>query len=325
MLYNFATASASKDVLMQRLADVQTDVMGFLQNGGVSRVEMESEWRFEAAAIVRETVIDLFKMTDPTPIFTERRSGNLGDTYEFQKFINTLRVVEYSPNSDPGVFTPRKAKWTISTNSFEHAWGIDLIKVMTGQHTIGEYGQMAGEALTRHYVDLTLTAINVACATGVNDLKGRPVRTAAAGADVQKTEIDAALRRMVAFNSGVTIFGTRYALDPIYSFIGALSINLADELNARGVINSYRGANIVELVDDLNIFYHSFTTVSGVDLDKLIFIASAIPGAILMERDLSALNWQTIDVQKGTWATGVRFDHGILVHTPWRYHVIQLV
>jgi len=323
-LFNFATASVSKADLAARLEDVQKDAMKLLNEGGVSKFAAALEWRGEAAALVREAVLDTFRMTDPTPIFTERREGRLGDTYEFEQLINTLRVVEYSPQSDPQVFTPRKGLHTIKTSSFELAYGIPLQKVLVGQHTIGEFVGMAAEALTRHYADLTLTAIDKACAVGSTDIKGRPLRTMAAGTDVSKAEIDAALRRMHAYNSGVTIFGSRYALDAIYTHGASQTEALANELNARGVIGSYRGARMVEMVDDHNLFYQSFSKVNGVDLEKLLFVAAGTPGAILLEKDLSALDWEEMNSRTAQWRQGVRFESGILVHSPHRYHVIQL-
>lgn len=325
MIYNFAKASASRAETAQKLADIQRDAMKLLSEGGMTKFNAATEWRGAAATLIREVVVDTFKMTDPTPIFTTRKDAKLGDKHEFTKLVNTLRVVEYSPQSLPQSFTPRKGVWTIKSASYELAFGIPMHKVMTGQHTIGEFASMAAEALTRHYVALTLTAIDTACATGVNDLKGRAVRTIAGGADVTKTELDAALRRMSAFNSGITIFGSRWALQPIYDFVGAISESLKDELAARGVIGQYKGAKLVEIQDDYNEFYASWSKVNGRDLDKLIFIASGEPGAILLERDMSGLNYEVLDPRSGQWQSGIRFDHGILVHTPSRYHVIQLV
>lgn len=324
-VFNFRKASVnSRAELDARLAALQEDVMRFLENGGVSRLAAENRWRMEAAALVRESVIDVFSMRDPTPIFTERREGRLGDTVEFEQLINTLRVVEYAPQSHPQVFTPRKGKYTIRTAMYELAFGIPLQKILTRQHTIGEFVQMAGEAVTRHYVQLTLTAINTACAQGTTDIRGRPLRTMAAAADVSKEEIDEALRRMYQYNTGVTIYGSRYALDPIFDAGAEMSEDAAEELRQRGVIGTYRGARLVALEDDYNMYYQSFTNIAGIDWEKLIFIASGQPGAILLERDLSALEWEELDVKKAQWSTGVRFDHGILVHSPWRYHVIEL-
>lgn len=324
MLYNFAKASLSRASLDERMEKVQNDLLKMLDKGGVNAVKAAAEWRHAAGALIREAVIAEFQMTDPTPIFTERRTGTQGDTVEFEKLVNTLRVVEYSPQSAPQVFTPRKAKWTIATSRYELAYGIPLQKVITRQHTVGEFAKMAGEALVRHYQNLTLTAIDTACANGNVDIRNRPLRTMAAGTSVAKAELDAALRRMYSYNTNVTIFGSRYALDAIYDFAAGVSEGLAEDLNARGVMGVYRGAKLVEMKDDYNEFYATWSKVNGVDPEKLIFIAAGIPGATLMEKDLSQFDWEDLDVVKAQWKSGVRFEHGILVHSAYRYHVIQL-
>lgn len=323
-MYNFATASVSPTDLTARLNDIQADALKLLDEGGIMKFNAATEWRGDAAALVRQSVQDQFALTDPTPIFMERREGAHGDTYEFEKLINTLRVVEYSPKSTPQVFTPRKGKWTISTSSYELAWGIDLIKIMRRQHTIASFVNMAAEAWSRFYRDLTLTAIDTACGAGVNDIKGRPVRTAAAGASVAQPELDAALRRMYSGNGGgLTIFGSRYALDPIFGF-GATTDELKNELNARGQIGVYRGARLVEMKDEFNQFYQEFAAVNAIPLERLLFISSGTPGAIMLEKDMSPLAWEVLDPRTAVWGSGNRAEVGTLVHTPSRYHVIQL-
>src|SRR5690606_8766191 len=144
------------------------------------------KFMMRAGQLIRQTVIDEFAMTDPTPIFTERRTGELGQTYEFEQLLNGFRVVQYAPMSHPQIFTPTKAKWTLLTKMYEQAFGIELIKVMNGQHKISDFVSMAAASLTRHYVNLTGVAINKACAAGVNDVAGRPLRTTVSGADVTK-------------------------------------------------------------------------------------------------------------------------------------------
>lgn len=324
-IYNFAAASVTRDELSQKLNDIQTDAMNIMAEGGISSLNANTAWRAGAAALIRESVVDGFKLFDPTPIFTERRELSQGDTYEFEKLIPTGRVVEYSPQSLPQTFTPRKAKWTISTSSYEYAFGIPMQKVLNKQHTIGSFAGMASQALTRFYSNLVLTAVNVACANGNTDLRGRGLRTMSAGANVVQADLDAALRRLATVGSGVTIFGSRWALQPIFDF-GATTESLKNELNARGQIGSYRGAKMVEITDQFNEFTAQFSKVSGIDLDKLIFLSvgSEAPGAVLLEKDLSALDWEILDPRSAQWSMGVRLEVGTLVHTPSRYHVIQL-
>ena len=324
---NFRKASVdTREELDARIEAVEKDLLKLLDDGGVARVAAETKWRMRAAELIRNTVVDTFSMTDPTPIFTERRDARLGDTLEFEQLINTLRVVSYSPQSHPLTFTPRKAKYTITTAKYELAYGIPLEKIMTRQHKLGEFVSMAGEAITRHYVDLSLTAIDTACASGNTDIRGRALRTLAAGADVTKDEVDAALRRMYTANDNITIFGSRWALDPILDHAVTLAGAggpTAEEMRSRGWVNTYKGANLVVIEDDYNEYYTQWTTINGVDWDKLIFIAGGV-GAALYERDLSALQWEVLDPKTAQWESGVRMDHGIFVYAPERYHVIQL-
>lgn len=324
MLFNFRKASSTDAERTEKLNAINDDLYGILKQSGVGGLQADPKFQYKMAKLFRETVIDGFSMTDPTPIFTERRQGELGNKYEFEKLINTLRVVKYAPMSEPLIFTPRKAKYTISTAPYELAVGIDLQKILTRQHTVAEFANMASQAVTRHYVSLTLTAIDTACATGVTDLRGRDLRTAAAGADIAAGELEEQLRRMYASGQqGLTVFAHRYALDPLFD-LGATTDASKDELRARGELGTYRGARLVAVNDEYDQWNQSFTSINGVDWEKLMFVSSGVPGAILLERDLSALNWQETDPERAWFRTGVRWDHGIFVHSNWRYGVVEL-
>lgn len=325
MLMNFRQASSTVDQRKEKLDALNTDLLGILTKEGIGGLQARTAFQYKMARLFRETVMDGFAMTDPTPIFTERREGELGNTYEYEKLINTFRVVKYAPGSDPQVFTPRKGKYTITTASYELPVGIDLQKILTRQHSVATFANMSAEAITRHYVSLVLTAIDTACATGSVDIRGRDLRENVGGADVTQDAIDDQLRRMYASGANdVTIFAHRYALDPIFDF-GANTDASKDELRARGELGTYRGARMVAVMDEHNVYNDSFTSINGVDWENLLFLANtSMPGAILLERDLSALNWQETDAEKAWFRTGVRWDHGILVHSNWRYGVIEL-
>jgi hypothetical protein len=326
MIHNFRTASVTRDEHDKVLAALQEDFVTLLDKGGVSALRANPEWLGRAAALIRERVIDGFALTDPTPMFTERRDGRLGDKVEFTRLLNTLRVVRYAPMSHPQTFTPRKDKYTIKTAMYELAFGLPLQKIMTRQHEVGEFVDMASEAVLRHYVELVLTAVDVASIANPLDPKGREVRTGAAGTDVAQPELDEALRTLVAVNAGApTIMASRYALQPIFE-MGAQQAGDAtkEEFLKRGVIGTYRGARLVALEDSHNPYYDRWTRVNGRDIEQMMFLSAATPGAVLLERDMSALNWEELDVKKAQFETGIRWDHGIMVHRPWSYHVIEL-
>lgn len=322
MLHNFRVASGrSAEDRKAALEALNDDIIRRMTEGGVNSVA-ETAFAMKMAQLVREEIQDVFALQDPTAIFCNTRSARLGDKVEFTRKHNTLRVVKYAPQSQPLIFTPVKSKYTVSTSMWELPYGIELFKILTRQFTIADFTSMAGQAMIRHNLELVLTAINAACSTGAVDMRGLPLRTTAAASDVAQSELDAALRRM---GPGVTIFGSRYALDPIFTFTGALTVDLANELNARGLVGTYRGAKLVAVEDSYNEYAASWTSIGGVDWQKLLFISAPEKGAVKIERDLSPLNWQKVDEEKAIFRSSERMDHGIFVDKPWRYHVIELV
>lgn len=326
MLNQFMTASVnSRGKVKERLDAVQKDLLGFATKGGVGEIARQIDWRSEAAALVRQAVSDTFALTDPTPMFVERREGKFGDTYEFEKLIPTARVVEYSPQSQPQAFTPRKAKYAIKTSSYELSYGIPLQKVINGQFTLAEIIDMVGKAKARHYSSLCLGAINIACAVGASDIQGRPLRTMTAYVDVGKEDIDSALRRVrsIVGDNGISIVGTSYTLDPLHEY-GATTEVAQEELRQRGTTGVYRGAKLVTLTDTYNEYYKQYATLNGVDLSKLLFITAGQAGAVMLERDYTILDWEELNQREAQWSMGERFDHGVLVHSPSRYHVIEM-
>lgn len=320
MIHNFRVASATADKHQARMAAVTEDIVRLMSEGGIERVEAEQGFKFKLSKLIRESIEDEFSLTDPTAIFTNRRTAALGDKVEIERKHNTLRVVKYSPQSQPLIFSPVKSKYTVSTSMYELAYGLELFKVMTRQHSVEEFVKYAAQAITRHSLKVVLTAINAACGAGATDQRGRALRHTLGTADVSKTELDAAIRRM---GPGVTIFGSRWALSPIHEF-GATTDPAKEELRTRGSIGVYRGCRMVALEDDYNEYAEKWTSVGGVDWEKLLFIAAPEKGAVYLERDLNALQWSEIDAKTATFEAGLRMDHGIFVDKPYKYHVIQL-
>lgn len=324
-MYNFVKASVERPraELDQMLADLNTAALEILNRGGVNAFAAADEWRGETASLVREAIEQEFRLTDPTAIFMTRRSLEHGNSYEFTRLVNTFRVCEYAPGSDPEIFSPRKGKYSIKTASHQINWGIDLEALWTGQHEIGTFVKFAAQALVRHYAETSLTVIDAAT---TSSFMGDALRTAAAGVDVAKTEIDAALRRMYKYNNGVTIFGTRNALYPLYEIGVQLGGDATkEELLRRGMIGTYRGARLVELTDEYNPYFQSFTKVSNdKDMSKFLFLSAGNGGGVFLEKDLSMLDWEVADARSARWEQGARFEHGSLVHTPWMYHVVEL-
>lgn len=318
-MHNFRRASRKPDEMKQALAALNDDIIRRMNEGGISKIA-EPEFKLKLATLVREAITDEFALQDMTPIFVTSREARLGDKIEFTRKHHGFRVVKYAPGGQPLIFTPTKSKYTVTTGAYDLPFGIELMKILLRQYEIADLTEMAGQALIRHNMELVLTAIDSACSVSATDQRGRALRTEAAGVDVAQDEIDEALRRM---GPGVTIFGSRYALDPIFGY-GATSDNLKDELNQRGLLGTYRGARLVSVSDDYNEYAQKWTTINGVDWERLLIIAAPEKGGVKVERDLSALDWSDVSEEKALFRSSSRMDHGVFIDKPWRYHVIEL-
>lgn len=326
-MYNgFVTASVERPraELDQMLADINTAALEILDRpGGVSAFAGADAWRGETAALIREAVEQEFRLSDPTQYFLTRKGLEHGNSYEFTRLVNTFRVVEYAPGSDPEIFSPRKGKYTIKTASHQINWGIDLEALYNRQWDIATFVRFAAQAVVRHYTETGLTLINAATQT---PFMGDPLRSVAAGEDVVKSELDFAIRRLKKYNAGtITIFGTGNSLYPIQDIAAQAGGDQSKEdLARRGVVGGFRGCRLVELKDEYNPYYESFTKVNGRDMSKYLFMSAGNTGGVFLEKDLSMLNWEVADARSARWEQGIRFEHGGLVHSPWMYHVIEL-
>jgi hypothetical protein len=323
---NFRKASLTRVENDEILADLNADLRDVMERGnGVNALNARQDLIRYAGQLLRQAVDNEVSYTDPIPLMFQTRTAGLGDVIEFDSLINTLRVVEYSPHSHPLTYTPVKNKYTISTKMYEMAFGIPMLEIMSGRKNVGDYAKFAAQALQRHRLELGLTAIYTAVSSGATDPAGRALYDTVTDDEVDEDTLKAGIRRLGSVSGGtVRVFGTKWALDPIMDFIGENSENLAEELNARGVLGTYRGATLVAINHSHDQYTNSFVQVAGIPLDNLLFLVADMPGGIYMERDISALDYEQLDPRTGTFQTGTRLDHGVLITEGWKYHVIEM-
>lgn len=325
LLNRFRTASATVDKHKEILGKLENDFRALMSEGGIGAVQAEPKFQFRAAQLIRQAITDEFSLSDPTPMFIEQRNARLGDSTEWETVFNPFRVVNYSPHSDPLIFTPTKAKYTITTSGYALDVGIELTKIMSRMLDMSQFASFQAQALRRHKLKLVLEAIDTACAAGVVDKRGRAVRTAAAGSDVAQQELDDAIRRMRQYNTGLKLVGQGWALDPVMDYTKTDGGDaLKDEFQRRGVLGFYRGVTLIQVNDDHSLYEDTYTTINGVDWEQLLVLVANEVGAIHLERDLSPLDFQDLNAERGYFRASMRFDHGVFVHAPWRYHVIEL-
>lgn len=285
------------------------------QYTSVGELAADTKFLFQMAQLVRQIAVDIFELTDPTPLFVNRVSADLGDTIELEETVNTMKAVRRHPGSHPLAFTPTKRKFPISTVQYDLPFAMDLEKIIRGQLEASVFAEHAAEAMSRIFVETTLSAIDAA-ATG-NDYYGRAQSSSVATA-IDLTTLDAAIRTLGDVNSDLFIAGRFFTLFPILGFAGYADQAL-EEIRRNGMIGTYKGAKIVVLRDDFNFYYNTASIA-----DDKIYLGGSRKGAWLHERDVSALEYQSLDPEKAWLKSGFRLDFSVTVLQPYRYHVITI-
>ena len=226
-----------------------------------------------------------------------------------------MKAVRRHPASHPLYFTPTKRKYPITTAQYDLPFWMDLEKILRRQLDPSVYVDHAAEALSRLYVSTTLSAIDAA-ATG-NDHYSRAQRGSVA-TNVDSTTLDAVLRSLGDVNSDVFIAGRYYTLFPIFGFTGYADAAL-EEVRRTGMLGYYKGAKVIVLRDDFNWFYNEATVP-----DDRIYVGGSNKGAVLYERDVSALQYQGMDTEKAYLKGGFRVDFSVTVLQPWKFRVIEI-
>jgi len=287
----------------------------FADKTKIGEIYADPQFQFEVAELVRQLAVDQFNLTDPSPLFVNRASAQLGDTLEIEETVNTMKAVRRHPASHPLAFTPTKRKYPITTVQYDLPFAMDLEKILRRQLDPAVVVDHSAQALSRLYTDTILDGVDAAC-TG-NDHYGRALRGTVATA-VDATTLDAVLRSLGDVNSDVFIAGRYYTLFPITGFTGYSDIAL-EEIRATGLIGRYKGARLIVLNDDYNWYYDEATIA-----DDKIYIGGSDKGAWLHERDVSALDYQSMDTEKAWLKSGFRVDFSVTVLQPWKYRTIEI-
>jgi hypothetical protein len=310
--FGLRTASRTVDEIAEQKEALNKE---FLKYDSVGAIAADPKFQFEVAELVRQLAVDMFNLTDPTPLFVDRRDARLGDTIELEETINTMKAVRRHPASHPLAFTPTKRKYPITTLQYDLPFAMDLEKILRRQLDASVFVDHAAEALSRLYVETTLNAIDAA-ATG-NDHYSRAQRASVA-TSVDQTTLDGVLRSLGDVNSDIFIAARYYPLFPILGFTGYADVAL-EEIRKTGMIGTYKGARVVVLRDDFNWFYNSATI-----RDDRIYIGGSNKGTLLYERDVSALQYQSMDTEKAWLKSGFRVDFSVNVIQPWKTRVIEI-
>lgn len=284
----------------------------------VGEIAADTKEVYVAAELIRQLVRDQVAITDPTPMLFEVKQGpGLGNQLEIKEFVNTAKVVERSLGAKPVTYTPSTKAIAVSLRDYDVNFAFELEQVLTGQMDAELWVDFMAEAVSRFKVSTGLSAIDTACAAGVQDAYGQNVRTSIATA-VNSTTLDAALKRLGDVNSDVVIAGRYSALFPILGFSGFSDAAL-EEIRQAGMIGTYKGAKIVVLRDSYDPFFGS----ALIPADR-IYLAGAKKGGVQYEEDMSRLDYAVIDQEEQHFRVGAKLRTSFVVHKPWTYHVIEI-
>lgn len=271
--------------------------------------------RVEIAETIVQLIADDLSVVDPTAFLVQTRTTGFTDKNLFQRLEGTLKVVNRSYGSKPLSQRLSASEFTYSTSMKEIAVEIPLEEVVGGRITPAQVVEAMAYAIARYKVSLVLDAIDTAV-TAVQD------HTLLAGYNLRYTgftegNLQKAIDGMQDDGGAPTIFARHQALYPtIRSFTG-WGPEQKGQFTERGQVGSYLGAPIVTLVDNYSRLLGGHQIAAN-----RVYVASATPGAWLIDKDVSFLNWAIIDERTATFSTGIRLENGVLVWDPHQYRIL---
>lgn len=273
--------------------------------------------RVEIAETIVQLISDDLTVVDPTPFFVTTRNQGFTDKNLFQRLEGTLKVVNRSYGSKPLSQRLSASEFTYSTSMKEIAVEIPLEEVVGGRITPSQVVEAMAYAIARFKVSLVLSAISSA-------VTATPDHTGLSGYNLRYTgltqdNLAKAVDGMRDDGDLPTIFARHQALYPaIRGFTGWSDIQQGEYLQ-RGEVGQFLGASVVTMVDK----YSRLLGGHQIPADK-VWVASQTPGAWLIDKDVSFLNWALVDERTATFSTGLRLENGVFVYEPWRYRILDV-
>lgn len=273
--------------------------------------------RVEIAETIVQLITDDLTVVDPTPFLVSKRSQGFTDKNLFQRLEGTLKVVNRAYGSKPLSQRLSASEFTYQTSMKEISVEIPLEEVVGGRITPSQVVEAMAFAIARYKVSLVLDAISagVTATADHTGLTGYNLRyTGLTEANLQK-----AVDGLRDDGDLPTIFGRHQALYPaIRQFAGWGAIQQGQYLE-KGEVGQFLGSSIVTIIDK----YSRLLGGHQIDASK-VWVASSTPGAWLIEKDVTFLNWALVDERSATFSTGIRLEDGVFLYEPWRYRILDV-
>lgn len=315
----FKVASRTGDELKAHKAELNAlfekvkGANGKLNPKGVKDIQ---DARFEIAELIVQLLQDEMNVTDPTPWLAEPVTGDIKDDYIWQELHqdSALRVVARSYGSKPLSQRLFFKEFGITTSHKEVAVEIPLEDVAAGRITPALVVEQMAQAINRYKVSMVCQAIDDGVAAGAD-------QTGVSGYTLRYTgfstaNLDKAIDGLQDEADSVAVLARHIAIAPVIRS-GIVGDAMKNEVDSRGMIGTYHGASVVTLQDQYSRKLDGHT----ISPDRW-YVAAGRKGAILMDKDVSFLNYSLVDERTATFATGVRLEDGVLVYAPYRYRII---
>jgi hypothetical protein len=314
------TASMNMETLAstkQELDEIFATVKGRDKRANSSAVKKLDENRWEIAELMVRVIEDTVTVTDPTPLLVQLVDGDIKNQDIFRELDSSLRVVNRSYGTKPLSQRLLYKEFYMQSSMKEVAVEVALEEIAVGSTTASQVTDSIASAIVRYRIAAVLDGIDAAV-TAVAD------RTGVAGyllryAGFTQSNLDMAIDGLLDENETPTVMGRHVAMNPAIRGFTGWSDEVTDDLNRRGVIGEYHGANVLTLRDGF-----SKPDNAHVIRKDRVYLASGEKGAYWQNKDVSFLNYAVVDPRTSTFSTGIRIEDGMLVWDPYRYRVIEV-
>ena len=274
--------------------------------------------KYEIAELIVQLVNDEVNVTDPTPFMVETTNSAFGDQLLWQEFYGDLRVTRRAYGSKALSQRLQVREWGVETTMKEIAMELPLEEIASGRMSASQAVDAMAQAVVRYKAAFVCDSVDAGVPAATNDRTGKvgyTLRYSGLTADNLGKAIDG-LRDDA---DTPTIFGRHIALHPaIRGFTGFSDLQLR-EFEVRGQAGAFLGAPLVTLADRYSKMFggHNLRT------DR-VYITGGTKGAVMVDTDVSFMNYAEVSAKEGVFTTGFRFEGGILVHDPYRYRIIEI-
>lgn len=306
----------SLDAAKVELDDIFNIVKG--KNGVpvASAIKKLDDNRYEIAQLIVSIINDTYTLTDPLPFLVDEITGNIQDKNLWRRMDSNLRVVNRSYGTKPLSQRLTFKEFSMQTSMKEVAVEIPLEEIAAGSTTASQVTDAITSAILRYRVAAVLDGIDAGVTAGA-DHSGEPGYTLRYTGFTQ-ANLDKAIDGVSDEGDTPTIFGRHVAINPVIRSFTGFSQDILTQLQTRGLLATYNGANIVTLKDG----YSNRDGSHAIRRDR-VYIASGRKGAYYMTKDVSFLNWAMVDPRSSTFGVGTRIEDGVLVWDPFQYRIIE--